>query len=414
MIRVEQATAECLGYRLEQDLSINECLRRTLLVYLDMIGSTYLKKRLEEHGSGLIFKAFHRVLRAIERELANKDLLRMDSRVGDALLFTSRSADGEHLNHVAGRVLHLINDLGELIKDASKDTVLNDQDVRFRAGLHVGPHYFECDIPQASCIRPTEVVSLELDLVTKLANLSRYEGAVLLPAISTEVVALMRRKPDKCIVAIGEDTYLRITAELYRRATKAPVYSVVDFSIFDDEVLKAIRAGARCLHMTGWLLGRHEATFGALLRKSIAPDLDLRLARSQETLFTRSLIASKAEAVAGQTFTFGRGGRHFLVGEHVQGAGASKVHKDLAQNWDDGTLPGDDTDAILRERARGAARGRTLTSALIDDQWLQELTGLDRKSRESLMDAASRVDAAWRDRIVAYVQAGKASSVARS
>src|SRR6266404_2067442 len=339
----------CLGEvlgRPQQD-DLEEFLKRTIFVYLDMVGSTQLKKELvrEEALWSDIFYAFHRVLTVIECTLGS--VLRKESRVGDALLFTGKymyGAADEYLREPLCNVLDKIRSLPTIVRDSVQTTILQNHVPEFRIGVHVGHMHTELHDLIPTCIKPTEIISYDLDLVTKAANLSDWNSVAgkALPALSRSAIRVieplsgqLRSNDVVFVTVVDEEEYERTATRLYENDANEDVYSVVDFSIFDPPFLRAVERGGHTgkLHMTGWLNARHEAPFGALIRKAIAPELDLRLARFPDSLLSRSHIVAPQTALVGQPFSFSQGGRHFLVGKHLADQEAQEIHSQLAAKW---------------------------------------------------------------------------------
>jgi hypothetical protein len=391
---------EVLGDPDERDLE--PFLKRTIFVYLDMVGSTQLKKELrrEEATWSDIFYVFHRVLTVIERTLGT--VLPKESRVGDALLFTGKyehGASDEQLRQPLCNALERICSLPTVVRDGVKNTILRNHVPEFRIGVHVGHMHAELHDPLPSCIRPTEIISYDLDLVTKSANLSDWNSAEAraFPALSRSAIRViqplieqLKSKDVVFVTVVDEEEYQRTATRLYENDPNEDVYSVVDFSIFDAPFLQAVERGAKTgkLHMTGWLNARLEAPFGALIRKAIAPNLDLRLPRFPDALLTRSHIVAPQTALVGQPFSFGQGGRHFLVGKHLADNEAREIHSQLATKWasENLTFSQEETQQTLRAMALKAAKASSLNPAALNRKWVCALTSLGERRCAQLIE----------------------------
>lgn len=395
--------------------------RFAVLLYLDMVGSTYLKQDLQEQHKDreTIFRAFHNVLKSVENSLSqpvigSRVTLIKESRVGDALLFAYKAASPEQrqaFGKLLQRTVIELKKLPKTVTRAAKPTALAGHHIEFRAGLHTGYVYVDRCNPRTSlCLSPTELISYDLDLVTKVANLSIWDAdrQNLIPAISKK--AFEAASARGCVVVADEPQYKKITTKLYSQAIREIIYSVVDFSIFDDEILEAVKDGAKGgkLRMMGWLVGVHEAPLGALLRIAIAPTLKLRLTQLPDPLLSRSHIVSSDEALVGQSFSFGYGGRHFLVGEHRTSHGAGKLYRAFSELWRNNTKLSDETESrkSLRRLAQQAARGRKrLKAEDLTEEWVMNLTGLTKERCSKVVrdiEERARIDD-WQEKIAAFV-----------
>ncbi len=397
---------QCLGYALEKgETSLDTFKRRVLLVYLDMVESTYLKTQLIRGGRGStkneIFLAFYHLFREIERQL-NRCGLEMLARAGDSILFQAvLEPPHESLRNLLPSLRKLPQSINRAIQREPPLRILKSHKVEFRAGLHSGRILLDSCSPRSpNCIDPTQLVAVEIDLVTKIAQLSECDSNTLTPAISENAAAALKiqKKNRSLNITIDEDKYIESTASLYQAAANDNTYAFVDFSIFDKRIIEAICQGGRSghLHMAGWLSTNHSAAFGAILRKSLCPKLDLRIVKLPHELVRRSRIQSKGRAIIGQPFSYAGDGPHFLVGRELEIQDPNHLMR-LGQDFDYLTFSSTDSTQMLRNLGNEAAGHPSL-------EWLIRLTSMDSRLCERLIEKVETIDQKWDERIKNFLK----------